>query len=127
METSFTVTDFELSNTATSVSMYEHGYGFLNVPNKAKFSCHSSISETDVYVPNASPESPYIGYGWFLRSLRDIRYDEKIDTKHLMTKLTMQQLKHDVIYIIFSRRASAKAQPCPSNNPVYIGFCKTTK
>lgn len=127
MATMFEVTDFELSDAATYVSMYEHGYGFLNVPNKTKFSCHSSICDKNVFVPNETAEKPYIGYGWFLRSLCDIRFNEKIDTEHLMTKLNLQQLKQESIFVVFSRRASSKLNPCVSQEPIYIGFCRCIK
>ena len=124
METNFTVTDFELSDSATYVNMYEYGYGFLNVPNKSTFLCQSSICDKNIFVPNDTPEHPYVGYGWFLRSLQNIRCDETIDMEHLMSKITLEQLKQNNIYIIFSRRSSVTARPCHPNNPVYIGFCK---
>ena len=119
------VGDFDLSDTSMYVNMYEHGYGYQNVPDQDTFSCKLVKSNVDFYIPSSLPASPYIGYGWFLRKLNTINVDEKVDLDHLMTKLNLDDLKKDNIFVIFSRRLAARGMQCDPPKPVYIGYCKT--
>ena len=95
------------------------GEGYINVPHLPEHEVDPESGEPLDEVP-----SPYLGHGWFAKRLDRIGCNERIDMNHLMNTLPpSKELVRD-IWIVFSRRASAKCRPCMPPPPTYIGWAK---
>ena len=107
------------------LSEYEIGEGFKNVPDENTYKCKF---EKKNYVPVKLPPDPYIGYGWYIRSIEDLEHDEHfrhVNINHLVTNnVQSEDLTNGKIYFVFSQRRSVKCRPSLPPPPTYIGYCK---
>jgi hypothetical protein len=117
-----TVSSFEFSTIAYIIKGYEGGQGYMNIPDKSIHTCIEIYEDYTSYVPDTLPETPYIGYGWYLRKLKNITIHEKIDVDHLMQNVKPEDIEN--IYVVFSKRLSQIARPCVQSRPIYIGYCR---
>jgi len=95
---------------------YEMGEGYINVPHLTEHVIDPETGEPLGEVPD-----PFVGHGWFAKRLDLIGCNERIDINHIMKTCPVDVSD---IWVVFSRRASAKCRPCSSPRPTYIGWAK---
>ena len=112
------VGDIKLTNQAMFIDSYELGSGWKNVPDK-----ENHVIDDTTLRPIDKPDSPYVGYGWYIKHIREIKVDDMINMDHIFSNVNPQDTMN--IYVIFSECKSNKCRPCPPAPPSYIGFCKS--
>jgi len=108
--------DIKLANVSMIIDSYEAGSGWKNIPDKE----FHVINELTLR-PVDKTGSPYVGYGWYLKHIKEIKIDDIINMDHIMDNLNGQDIMK--IYVIFSERKSTQCRPCSPPTPTYIGFC----
>lgn len=112
------VGDINLADSAMFIDLYEMGTGWKNVPDKETY-----VIDKISMRPIDKPDSPYIGYGWYLKHIKEIKIDDNLNMSHIMNNIHPEDTMN--LYIIFSERRSTRCRPCAPPQPVYIGFCRS--
>ena len=117
------LSNFHFNNVRNLYDAYEYGYGYRNTPH---LETHQVVKNDDIYTPIDEIKQPYVGYGWFVKSLDTIGPTQIIDMKHIMDTYINSGVSIKDVYLIFSLRKSYVLRPVQSQSPTYIGWCVGT-
>ena len=106
------VDDFSL------LESYEYGTGFKNIPDNTMH-----IIDPVSFRPSGKPEGSYLGYGWYLKPLKDIQSTDIVNMNHLMANMDQEDFNRT--YVVFSEMKTTACRPCEPPPPRYAGICKS--
>lgn len=115
--------NFHFTDVKNLYDAYECGYGYRNTPHLEN---HNVQEDNELFFPIDSIDKPYVGYGWFAKSLDSIGPTQIIDMKHIMDTYINSGVSIKDVYLIFSLRKSSVLRPVKSQSPTYIGWCVGT-